>query len=248
MKNASTGALDEGKLQPLPGERAGLDRGAVEVRFDAVRGAPREAHLRIHAGGTVRIVDADQIGRAAVERNGEARRARQARGDLRLVIAGDEAARRNPRRPEHRLEEFSRAAAVGARRDRRAACATRRSASASPPSGRALGGVSTARAALMINAANAAAWSSSRQPAISANEHKLERVPTLVTPAAAESDEASPMPAVQPRASVRRPRSRPASSSGRGSSRRGQRSRRRGWSAARSRRPRPPGRPCRASR
>ena len=246
MKKASTGSSSQGELQPPAGERAVLDRGAIEVGLEPARGPPREAHLRIPARRPVSLrrlrPDRRDGGRAArVKRS--VRDA--ARLDFRLVIAGDEARRLDPVRHEIALEERSRRIAAESLRLREQRPGRRRCRpSPSMPSARVFGGASGDQAR--------------------ADEERRKRGGVIVVAPAGDVGKAyrakdeSPLPrsaggaarSMRHRdgsaARVRRLRWRRASSSDRASRRRAQRSRRRGSSAPRSRRPPRPCRPCRA--
>ena len=196
-----------------------LDRRAVEIGRDARsgRGARSASRDPSPAGRSPRI-DFDQIGRAAVERNGEAAGRRAARLDLRLVIAGDEARRRRSRcGTKLRSKKSSRAVALASPEIRSAARAARAAApSPSMPSARVFGGAAAISRAPARNAAKRRAHGRRR----ASRRYRRKQIGSRPACRLRASDEAlARRPCGAPDARrIRRPRWRPASSSDRASS------------------------------
>ena len=178
------------QFQPAPLERAGGDRRAVGIFAEAVRGLAGEAHGRVDAGWRVCLVEFDEIVRHRVERHRERRRAGQRPRNLRLVIAGEEAAsagRHDLVRPECRLEEGARLPVrqrVGKRGGARQRGRKRRGVDAE---GTLFRRMFVRTAALRRNAAKAAAWSSRRQPGRSENASGRRRAGRSALPASVVS-------------------------------------------------------------
>ena len=70
MKKASTLSASQAISRPLPGKRALLDRGTVEIFDQPGRRFRREGEIGIHAGRPVGVVDVDEIGRPRQQRHG----------------------------------------------------------------------------------------------------------------------------------------------------------------------------------
>ena len=93
MKKASTGSASQAISRPWPASAPRSIAPRSRYSTEAVRRAAGEAEGGIEAGRAVRVVDLDEIGRAAVAAARVKRRVRNERGlDLRLVVAGEEAA------------------------------------------------------------------------------------------------------------------------------------------------------------
>ena len=168
MKNASTGSASVDELEPAAGERAGHDRRPVGMLGEPAGGLPARSGRTDRGPARSPGAISTRSSGVPVERHGEFGRRRQRARDLRLVVAGEEAAarwRRSPRTGGIRVSKKARAApsiedgqcggALEDRGERRRVGAERRASSAD---------ARRATAAPRRKAANAAAWSSSSQP------------------------------------------------------------------------------------